>query len=51
MNGIIKQNSLTGERVQFALDLSFGEAFIQVFNLRSMKDDNYYLIGILDDYK
>lgn len=51
MNGIIKQNSKTGERVQYAVGLSFGEAFMQVFNLRLMRDDNYYLIGILDEYK
>lgn len=47
MNGIVKQNIETGERVQYAIGLSFGEAFVQVFNLRSMKDDSYYYIGIL----
>lgn len=49
MNGIVKQNRVTGERVQYASDLSFGEAFMQVFDLRSLKDENYYWIGILDE--
>ena len=45
MNGVIKMKD--GVREQVAEGLTFGEAFMLVYKLRSKRDGNYYWIGSL----
>ena len=46
MNNIIRMDR-QGNRQQIATDLTFKEAYVQVMDLRSRKDGNYYWIGKL----
>lgn len=44
-NGVCMRNALTGEITQLYSDISFGEAFAKVSELRRKNDGNYYWIG------